>query len=107
MLKHSSVVLQQANGGKIPEDQAPKVYLGATCIAEDGIDSQFIESVLVPSGWTGTAFQLRSRNLARGPFCLLQPVNLEIHSVSSVCNDRSKPKLHTGSFDLEKSHGDF
>ena len=46
--------MQAQHGGTIPENQAPKAFLGASCIAGDGIDSQYIEKVFVPSGWTGT-----------------------------------------------------
>ena len=46
--------LQAQHGGTIPENLAPKAFLGASSIAGDGVDSQYVEKGFVPSGWTGT-----------------------------------------------------
>ena len=54
MTAHSkSRLLQSKNQGTIPAEKAPKAFLGATCVAEPGSDSQLIESVYVPAGWKG------------------------------------------------------
>ena len=45
--------MQAKNGGTIPEDQAPKAFLGATCVGGNGVDSQFVQNVFIPSGWKG------------------------------------------------------